>query len=190
MTPVYNYLTNGELPADEKEVSVSKRKACSYVLVENKLYRRGFSIPLLKCLEEDKVPDVLQEIHDGINAQHLGGRSLARKALRAGYYWPTMQHDAKEHVKKCDKCQRHGDMHLAPPNELKTLSSPWPFAWWGMDILGPFTMGSYQNKYLIVVVDYFTKWIEAETLAKITAFNILHFTKGTCLPGSAYLKPS
>ena len=58
---------------------------------------------------------------------------------------------------KCDKCQRHADMHLAPAHELKTLSSPWPFTWWGMDILGPFVQGSYQNKFLIVVVEYFTK---------------------------------
>ncbi|MCI67650.1 hypothetical protein A2U01_0088909, partial [Trifolium medium] len=62
----------------------------------------------------------------------------ARKALRVGFYWPTMQSDAKEHIKKCDKCQRHDDMHLAPPVELKTLSSPWPFAWWGIDLLRPF----------------------------------------------------
>ncbi|GAU18799.1 hypothetical protein TSUD_80880 [Trifolium subterraneum] len=81
-------------------------------------------------------------------ATHLGGRSLARKALRAGYYWPTMQQDAKEHVKKCDKCQRHGDMHLAPPHELKSLSSPWPFAWWGMDILVKENVTVYQKPML------------------------------------------
>ena len=72
-------------------------------------------------------------------------------------------------------------MHLAPPNELKTMTSPWPFVWWGMDILRPFTVGSYQNKYLIVVVDYFTKWIEVEALAKITTFNILCFYKRNVL---------
>ena len=137
MTPVYNYPSKDELPSDPKEANIIRRRSCSYVLVENKLYRRGFSIPLLKCVEEHMVAHVLREIHEGINAQHLGGRSLARKALRAGYYWPTMQQDANEHVKKCDKCQRHGDMHLAPPNELKTMSSPWPFTWWGMDILDP-----------------------------------------------------
>ncbi|MCI34024.1 gag-pol precursor, partial [Trifolium medium] len=56
-----------------------------------------------------------------------------------------MQTDAKEHVKKCDKCQRHDDMHLAPPIKLKKLSSPWPFAWWGMDLLRPFPIASGQN---------------------------------------------
>ncbi|GAU10563.1 hypothetical protein TSUD_420920, partial [Trifolium subterraneum] len=114
MTPVYNYLAHGTLPNDEKEAATVKRRACSYTLLDEKLYRRGFSIPLLKCADEATADYILREIHEGINSQHLGGRSLARKALRAGYYWPTMQQDAKEHVKKCDKCQRHGDMHLAP----------------------------------------------------------------------------
>src|ERR1044072_5856845 len=92
-----------------------------------------------------------------------------------------MQIDAKEHIKKYDKCQRHGHMHLAPLSELKSLSSPWPFSWWGLNILGPFVLGAYQNKYLIVGVDYFTKWIEAEALAKITAQHILRFYKRNIL---------
>ncbi|XP_058766110.1 uncharacterized protein LOC131639642 [Vicia villosa] len=96
MTPVYNYLTSDLLPADPKEASVIRRRACSYVLVENRLYRRGFSIPLLKCIDEGTAPHILREIHEGINSQNLGGKSLAWKALRAGYYWPTMQNDAKE----------------------------------------------------------------------------------------------
>ncbi|CAJ2655614.1 unnamed protein product [Trifolium pratense] len=181
MTPVYNFLEHGTLPDDQKQAAVVRRRACSYVILDGKLYRRGFSIPLLKCVDEDTADYVLREVHEGINAQHLGGRSLARKALRAGYYWPTMQQDAKDQVKKCDKCQRHGDMHLAPPRELKSLSSPWPFAWWGMDLLGPFTKGLYQNRYLIVAVDYFTKWVEAEPLSDITSLRILRFFKRNVL---------
>ncbi|GAU27977.1 hypothetical protein TSUD_373720 [Trifolium subterraneum] len=181
MAPVYNFLKSNTLPADAKEATKIRKRACSYILLDDKLYRRGFSIPLLKCVEETRVEFILQEIHEGINRQHIGGRSLARKALRAGYYWPTMQKDAKDHVLKCDKCQRHGDMHIAPANELKTLISPWPFAWWGMDILGPFPTAARQVKYLIVAVDYFTKWIEAEPLAKIGASHILRFFKRNVL---------
>ncbi|CAJ2677123.1 unnamed protein product [Trifolium pratense] len=181
MTPVFEFLNTGNLPLDKKEAAKVKRRACAYVILNGKMYRRGFSIPLLRCVEESEVASILGEIHEGINGQHIGGRSLARKALRAGFYWPTMQADAKEHVKKCDKCQRHGDMHLAPPNELRTLSSPWPFSWWGMDLLGPFPTAAGQNKYLIVAVDYFTKWIEAEPLAHITTFNVLRFFKRNIL---------
>ncbi|GAU47343.1 hypothetical protein TSUD_302120 [Trifolium subterraneum] len=181
MAPVYNFPKSNTLLADAKEATKIRKRACSYVLLDDKLYRRGFSIPLLKCVKETRVEFILQEIHEGINGQHVGGRSLARKALRAGYYWPTMQNDAKDHVLKCDKCQRHGDMHIASANELKTLISSWPFAWWGMDILGPFPTATRQVKYLIVAVDYFTKWIEAEPLAKIGASHILRFFKRNVL---------
>ncbi|GAU46761.1 hypothetical protein TSUD_92560 [Trifolium subterraneum] len=142
MSPVYNFLKSNTLPADAKEATKIRKRACSYVLLDDKLYRRGFSIPLLKCVEEARVEFILQEIHEGING-----------------------------------CQRHGDMHLAPANELKTLISPWPFAWWGMDILGPFPTAARQVKYLIVAMDYFTKWIEAEPLAKMGASHILRFFK-------------
>ncbi|GAU40531.1 hypothetical protein TSUD_366960 [Trifolium subterraneum] len=149
MSPVYNFLKSNTLPVDAKEAAKIQKRACSYVLLDDKLYRRGFSIPLLKCVEEARVEFILQEIHEGINGQHIGGRALARKALRAGYYWPTMQNDAKDH--------------------------------WGMDILGPLPTAARQVKYLIVAVDYFTKWIEAEPLAKISASNILRLFKRNVL---------
>ncbi|GAU18440.1 hypothetical protein TSUD_231770 [Trifolium subterraneum] len=84
MSPVYNFLKSNTLPVDAKEAAKIRKRACSYVLLDDKLYRRGFSIPLLKCVEEARVEFILQEIHEGINGQHIGGRSLARKALRAG----------------------------------------------------------------------------------------------------------
>jgi hypothetical protein len=181
MTPLYTYLAHGHLPQDKKMAELIQRKASSYCLLYDKLYKRGISIPLLKCVDQEDVDYILREVHEGINEQHLGGRSLARKALRAGYFWPTMQQDVREHVKKCDKCQRHADMILAPPSELKTLSTPWPFAWWGMDILGPFTIGLGQCKFLIVGVDYFTKWVEAEAIPNISGETILRFFKKNIL---------
>ncbi|MCI44303.1 hypothetical protein A2U01_0065542, partial [Trifolium medium] len=80
MTPVYNYLAHETLPTEPKDATIVRRRACVYVILNGKLYRRGFSIPLLKCVDEDTVDYILREIHEGINAQHLGGRSLARKA--------------------------------------------------------------------------------------------------------------
>ncbi|GAU38515.1 hypothetical protein TSUD_396320 [Trifolium subterraneum] len=138
MASVYNFLKSNTLPENAKEATKIQKRACSYVLLDDKLYRRGFSIPLLKCVEETRVEFILQEIHEGINGQHVA-------------------------------------------NELKTLISPWPFAWWGMDILGPFPTAARQVKYLIVAVDYFTKWIEAEPLAKIGASHILRFFKRNVL---------
>jgi hypothetical protein len=72
-------------------------------------------------------------------------------------------------------------MHNAPPAELTSLTSPWPFALWGIDLLGPFPKAARQLKYLVVAVDYSTKWIEVEPLAKITTKNVLRFFKRNIL---------
>ena len=100
---------------------------------------------------------------------------MAAKVLRAGYYWLTVQGDYAEYVKKCAKCQEFGPLHHTRPEELHNIISPWPFAIWGMDIIGPFSPGKGQTKFLLVGVDYFTKWIEVEPLASISAKNVQNF---------------
>ena len=150
-------------------------------MVEGHLFRKGVSVPLLKCIGPEEVGYVLAEIHEGSCGHHIGAKSLARKALRAGYFWPTMQEDATNHIKKCEQCQRHANIPHIPPEELHTLSAPWPFHTWGMDILGPFHKATGQLKHLLVAVDYFTKWIEAEPLATITFARVESFTFKTII---------
>jgi len=84
----------------------------------------GFITPLIKCLGSNETQEVLAEIHDGICGQHLGAKALAKKVPRAGCFWPTMLKDAKDYVNMCDKRQRLGDMHIAPPAKLTSLVSP------------------------------------------------------------------
>ena len=78
-----------------------------------------------------------------------------------------MQREALEYVRKCDKCQRFAPSIQQPRGILNPLSSPWPFAQWGWDIVGPFSKAVRNKKYLLVGTDYFTKWVEAEPLATI-----------------------
>jgi len=146
----------------------------------------GFITPLLNCLGPNETQEVLADVHDGICGQHLGAKALAKKVLQAGYYWPTMLKDTKDYVNLCDKCQRHKDMHLVPPAELTYLVSLWHFAWWGINLLGPFPKAADQLKYLVVAIDYSTKWIDAEPLAKITGKNVLRFFKRNKLQDYEY----
>ena len=83
-----------------------------------------------------------------------------------------MQIDARELVKKCDKCQRFGNVQCLPTEILTTISSPWPFAQWRIDIVSPLPQGKGQVKFLLVAIDYFTKWVEAKALATITEARI------------------
>ncbi|KAK4267556.1 hypothetical protein QN277_024323 [Acacia crassicarpa] len=86
-----------------------------------------------------------------------------------------MADDAKEDVRRCDSCQKHARIIWPPPTELKGISAPWLFFKWGIDILEPFKALPGQFRWLIVAVDYFTKWIEAEPLMTITAACIMRF---------------
>ena len=78
-----------------------------------------------------------------------------------------MQREALEYVKKCDQCQRFAPNIYQPDGILNPLSSPWPFAQWGLDIVGPFPKAAGNKRYLLVGTDYFTKWVVAEPLANI-----------------------
>nr|KYP58883.1 Retrovirus-related Pol polyprotein from transposon opus [Cajanus cajan] len=116
-----------------------------------------------------------EEIHGGMCGSHIGGRSLVYKVTRAGYFWTTLRKDCINWVRKCDECQRHAVQHHSPAERLHSLISPWPFNKWGIDILGPFPMAVRQLKFLIVAVDYFSKWIEAEPVATISAERVRTF---------------
>ena len=78
-----------------------------------------------------------------------------------------MQKEAQEYVKKCDQCQRFALNVHQPRGVLNPLSIPWPFAQWGLDIVGHFPKVSRNKRYLLVNMDYFTKWFKAEPLANI-----------------------
>ena len=86
-----------------------------------------------------------------------------------------MQVDAVELAKKCDKCQRFRNVQRLPTEKLTTIVSPWPFAQWEINIISPLPQGKGQEKFLLVVIDYFPKWVEAEALATITEARIRSF---------------
>ena len=79
-----------------------------------------------------------------------------------------MQKDYSDHIRKCDRYQRYDHLIHQSTTTLTTLSKPFPFAQWGIDILGPFSPAQGQKKFILVAVDYFTKWIKVEATVKIT----------------------
>ena len=101
MVPIMQYLLNGVLPSDSVSAKRLAKEASYYTIVEGQLYRRGHSQPLLKCLSPDQVNPMLKEVHEGSCGHHPGGKVLALKILRAGYYWPMMTKDVVRFVKKC-----------------------------------------------------------------------------------------
>ena len=113
--------------------------------------------PFLKCVGKEDANYILKEVHEGVCGNHIGARTLAGKTLRQGYYWPTMLKDATELVRKCKSCQEHAKISHLPSEPLMSITSPWPFQQWELEILGPLPIGRGQCKFIIVAVDYFTK---------------------------------
>ena len=86
-----------------------------------------------------------------------------------------MQKEAQEYVRKCDQCQRFAPNIHQLGGVLNPLSSPWPFAQWGLDIVGPFPKAFINKRYLLVSRDYFTKWVEVEALANVRDVDVRRF---------------
>ncbi|GJS84738.1 reverse transcriptase domain-containing protein [Tanacetum coccineum] len=89
---------------------------------------------------------------------HAGTRSVVAKALRIGYYWPTMHEDARKSIQECQECQVYKPVPRNPQQKLSLITSPWSFYKWGIDIARPFLEGPGKVKFLIVAIDYFTKF--------------------------------
>ena len=116
------YLKDTIFPPDAKEARKLMNQASRYILYEGKLYKRSYSLPLLKCLRPSEADFALREVHEGVCGSHMGARSLSNKLLRQGYYWPTMYHDSVEYVRRCDRCQRYANIQRQPASELTPLS--------------------------------------------------------------------
>jgi len=106
ITPIKQYLLDGTCsPRSERTM---KQQAARFVLIGDNLYRRGYTRPLLKCLTPDQASYLIRELHEGICGTHSGARTMAAEVFRAGYYWPTVQGDCTDFVRKCLKCQEFG----------------------------------------------------------------------------------
>ncbi|KAM6543284.1 hypothetical protein CsatB_007731 [Cannabis sativa] len=85
MTPIATYLNTGELPNNGNEAQKMRRKAARHIIVEGVMYRRGFSMPLLRCVTQEEAVRLLSEVHDGFCGNHAAGQSLSKKILRLPY---------------------------------------------------------------------------------------------------------
>ncbi|KAI3457130.1 hypothetical protein Pfo_013793 [Paulownia fortunei] len=161
-TNILKYLREEKLPQNKREAVRFQVRATRFCLIDGVLYKRAYSTPYLRCLSQEEGAYVLREIHEGGCRSHGGGRALACKTARAGYFWPSLKKDVQHLVRTCEKWQKHASLIHKPAEELKVMSSPCSFSKWGIDIVGPFPLAIGQRKFLIVAVDYFNKWIEAE----------------------------
>jgi hypothetical protein len=152
------------------------RRSKGFVLVADKLYRRGARTGvLMKCVTSAEGQDILREIHEGICGNHAASRTIVGKAYRAGFWWPTAVSDAEDSVRRCQNCQFFGKQSHVPAHNLITIPPSWPFACWSLDMIGPFTTAPGGFTHVLVAIDKFTKWIEYKPISKLTPDRVVDF---------------
>ena len=180
--PFIAYLARQELPENPSEARQIVRRSKSFTLINGELYKRSISGVLQRCIAPEDGKSILLDIHEGMCGHHAGSRALVGKAFRAGFYWLTAAQDAKDLVSKCEACQRFATKPHAPATELNMIPIAWPFAQWGLDMVGPLpTSSPGRHTHLLVAVDKFTKWIEAVPVTNQGATAAVNFfTMITC----------
>ncbi|GKC63675.1 reverse transcriptase domain-containing protein [Tanacetum coccineum] len=173
MDPIINYLKDGRLPEDPVAARKIRVKAPQYSLKQGILYRKGYLTHWMRCVGPNQAQYVLYEAHFWSYEAHVRARTIAQNVARLEYFWPTMYNDMNTVVSACINCQQHALIMWKPQCYMLSISSPWPFYQWGFDLVGPFPKAPGCVKFLVVAVDYFTKWVEVAPLATITGNNIL-----------------
>ena len=133
---------------------------------------------LLLCLDRASIDRVMREVHAGVYGPHMGGHMLTRKIMRTCHFWLTMETYCCQFIQRCPECQMHRDLIHVPPFKLHALTSPWPFLVWGIDIIGKISpKSSNGHEYILVVIDYFTKWVEAASCVRLTVARVAKFIR-------------
>ena len=123
---IKRYVVSKEYPPEiaDNDKRTLRRLAAGFFMSGSILYKRNHDMTLLRCVDAREANHMIEEVHEGPFGTHANGHAMARKILRAGYYWLTMESDCCVHVRKCHKCQAFADNVNAPPHPLNVMSAP------------------------------------------------------------------
>ncbi|XP_072073990.1 uncharacterized protein [Arachis hypogaea] len=140
------------------------------------LFKRCPDKMIQRCVLEDEMRDVLLYCHNSSYGGHFGAERIAVKILQSGFYWPSIFKDAREFVSQCNECQRTGGLTRKNEMPQKYILEVELFDIWEIDFMGPFPP-SYSFKYILVAVEYVSKWVEAIETTTCDASVVLQFLR-------------
>jgi hypothetical protein len=156
---IKQYLEKQEYPAEASSLDkrTLRRLASKFLLNGEVLYKQNYDMVLLRCVDKNEADQLMRDIHEGSFGTHANGHAMAKKILRAGYYWLTMETDCYHYTITCHKCQIYADKIHVPPTPLNVIASPWPFSMWGIDMIGMIEpKASNGHRFILVAINYFT----------------------------------
>ena len=156
-----NYLVSELLPPELKFQQKKKflHDVRSYQWDDPYLYKLYSDQVIRRCTSEEEIPHILESCHAAAYGGHFGGHRTAATVLQSGYYWPSIFKDTYEFAKCCDMCQRTRNITQRHEMPLTNILEVEVFNVWGIDFMGPFPP-SFENLYILIVVDYVSKWVE------------------------------
>lgn len=168
---IKNYIKNREYPtgASTTEKKTIRHLALSFFITNDILYKRTDDGTLLCCVESKEAQWVMTEVHEGVCGTHSNGHNMAKQIQRWGYFWLSMERDCIDYIWSCHKCWIYSDKIHVPPILLHNLTAPWSFVMWGIDVIGLISPIAWNSRrFILVAIDYFTKWIKDSSFTNIT----------------------
>jgi hypothetical protein len=171
---IFNYLKDLAQGAPRK----IQHKAMKYVLIGDDMFYRTLEGLLLKCLGPTEANRLLHEVHEGAYGTHQLAHKMKWLIRQSGYYWPTMLEDSFKYYKGCHVCQRFRKIQMVSASVMNRIIKPWPIRGWGMDMIGKINPPSSKgHQYILAIMDYFTKWVEAIPMKIVTLKDVINFIK-------------
>ncbi|KAL4289548.1 hypothetical protein GQ457_14G014080 [Hibiscus cannabinus] len=153
-----------------------RHNARGYFWDEPYLFKQCADQIIRRCIPEEEQQMVLEQCHSAPYGGHFGGNRTAAKVLQSGLYWPTLHRDAQLFCQQCDRCQRTGNISKRNEMPLQNILEVELFDVWGIDFMGPFP-SSFGNLYILLAVDYVSKWVEAIATTHNDAKTVQRFIK-------------
>ena len=153
----------GNIVPDDLEYHQRKKffkDANHYLWDDPSLFKVSTDGLIRRCVAGQEANSIMWHCHSSAYGGHHSGERTAAKILQSGFWWPTLFKDCQDFVKRCDKCQRTGNISKRNEMPITGIIEVEPFDCWGIDFMGPFP-SSYSFVHILVCVDYVTKWVEA-----------------------------
>jgi hypothetical protein len=150
-------------------------QSANYSWVGHEIFRIGPDLIICICVQEDEIPYILRNCHDGPCGGHFSKKCTTYKVLHEGYYWPSIFKDVAKYVRSCDSCERIGRPTLDDKIPLRAQVMIEPFKKWSLDFVGQISPMSRKKNYILVCTYYVTKWVEEKSLFRATKKYVIEF---------------
>jgi len=165
--PLLQCLVDSTLPPDQAEARRVARRAKTFVLLDGEMYKHSPSGILMRCITHQEGIKFLEDIHSGACGHHAAPQMLVGNAFQQGFYRPTAMADATQIVQTCEGCQFYARQIHLPAQAMQMIPITWPFAVWGLDLVGPLQKAPEGFTHLLVAIYKFSKSIEVRPITRI-----------------------